>query len=54
MKLVPIGTNQTCVTIEDQKFYFSYNTCVAVSNKEGKFRIEPISKTTAKHLKTWA
>lgn len=51
MKLVSIATNQTLVTIEDSKFYFSYNTCVAVSNKEGKFRIKSLSKTTTHHMK---
>lgn len=51
MKLTSIAVNQTLVTIEDSEFYFSYNTCVAVKNKKGKFRIESPSKTTTHHMK---
>lgn len=50
MKLTSIAVNQTLVTIEDSEFYFSYNTCVAVKNKKGKFRVDSSSKTTAKHM----
>lgn len=50
MKLNHPGQNQTIVTIENHEFYFSYNTCVAVRNEKGSFRIEPISKTTARHM----
>lgn len=50
MKLTSIAVNQTLVTIEDSEFYFSYNTCVAVKNKKGKFRIDSPSKTTTKHM----
>lgn len=50
MKLTSIAANQTLVTIEDSEFYFSYNTCVAVKNKKGKFRINSPSKTTTKHM----
>lgn len=52
MKLTGIAVNQTLVTIEDSEFYFSYNTCVAVKNKKGKFRIESPSKTTTKHMQS--
>lgn len=51
MKLTSIAVNQTLVTIEDSEFYFSYNTCVAVKNKKGKFRINSPSKTTSQHMK---
>lgn len=51
MKLTSIAVNQTLVTIEDSEFYFSYNTCVAVKNKKGKFRIKSPSKTTTKHMR---
>lgn len=51
MKLTSIAVNQTLVTIEDSEFYFSYNTCVAVKNKKGKFRINSPSKTTSRHMK---
>lgn len=51
MKLTSIAVNQTLVTIEDSEFYFSYNTCVAVKNKKGKFRIDSPSKTTTKHMR---
>ena len=51
MKLTSIAVNQTLVTIEDSEFYFSYNTCVAVKNKKGKFRINSPSKTTTKHMR---
>jgi hypothetical protein len=50
MKLTSIAVNQTLVTIEDSEFYFSYNTCVAVKDKKGKFRIDSPSKTTTKHM----
>ena len=51
MKLTSIAANQTLVTIEDSEFYFSYNTCVAVKDKKGKFRIDSPSKTTTKHMR---
>lgn len=51
MKLTSIAVNQTLVTIEDSEFYFSYNTCVAVKNKKGKFRVDSPSKTTTKHMR---
>lgn len=56
MKLTSIAVNQTLVTIEDSEFYFMYNgdrynTCVAVKNKKGKFRINSPSKTTTKHMR---
>ena len=51
MKLTSIAVNQTLVTIGDSEFYFSYNTCVAVKNKKGKFRINSPSKTTTKHMR---
>lgn len=50
MKLITLGSNQTLVTIGNDKFYFSYNTCVAVSNKEGNFRIQFPSVTTTRHM----
>lgn len=51
MKLTSIAVNQTLVTIEDSEFYFSYNTCVAVRNKKGDFRIKAPSKTTERHIR---
>ena len=51
MKLASIAANQTLVTIEDSKFYFSYNILVAIKNKEGGFRINSPSKTTSQHMK---
>ncbi len=51
MKLTSIAVNQTLITIEDSEFYFSYNTCVAVKDKKGKFRIDSPSKTTTKHMR---
>lgn len=50
MKLECLGDNKTIVTIEDSTFYFSYNTCVAVSNKEGEFRIQSPFVTTTQHM----
>ena len=50
MKLIPLGSNQTLVTIDDSHYYFSYNTCVAVRNKEGEFRIQSPSITTSRHM----
>lgn len=50
MKLTSIAVNQTLVTIENSEFYFSYNTCIAVKNKKGKFRIDSPSKITSKHM----
>lgn len=51
MKLITLGSNQTLVTIGDNEFYFSYNTCVAVHNKEGNFRIQSPSRTTTRHMR---
>ena len=50
MKLISLGSNQTLVTIGDSDYYFSYNTCVAVSNKDGGFRIKSPSVTTTRHM----
>jgi len=50
MKLISLGSNKTCVTIGDDEFYFSYNTCVAIHNKEGDFRIKSPSVTTTRHM----
>ena len=50
MKLMPFGANMTIIIIEDATFYFSYNTCVAISNKDGDFRIKSPSVTTTKHM----
>lgn len=50
MRLESLGSNQTLVTIGNDKFYFSYNTCVAISNKEGNFRIKSPSVTTTQHM----
>lgn len=50
MRLYHPGANQTIVTIENQEFYFSYNTCVAICNKNGKFRIKSPSITTSHHM----
>ena len=51
MRLENIAPNQNRVTIEDSEFYFSYNTLIAVRDKEGEFRIESPSKTTTHHMK---
>lgn len=51
MRLVSLGRNQNRITIEDDDFYFSYNTCVAVRNKDGEFRIQSPSVTTTKHMR---
>lgn len=50
MRLISLGHNQNPITIGDNDFYFSYNTCVAVRNEKGNFRIKSVSKTTAKHM----
>lgn len=50
MKLTGIANNQTLVTIGDSKFYFSYNTCVAIKNKKGEFRIDSPSRSTSQHM----
>lgn len=50
MKLITLGANQTLVTIGDSDYYFSYNTCVAVRNKDGNFRIQSPSVTTSQHM----
>lgn len=50
MRLVSLGCNQNLVTIGDNDFYFSYNTCVAVRNKDGEFRIQSPSITTTRHM----
>lgn len=50
MKLISLGSNKTCVTIGNDEFYFSYNTCVAIHSKEGDFRIKSPSVTTTRHM----
>lgn len=50
MRLDYFGANRVRLIIDDSEFYFSYNTCVAVKNKKGKFRIDSSSKTTTKHM----
>lgn len=50
MRLISLGHNQNCVTIGNDNFYFSYNTCVAVRNKDGEFRIQSPSTTTTRHM----
>lgn len=51
MKLVSLGSNQTLVTIGNDEFYFSYNTCVAIRNASGEFRIQSPSVTTTRHMR---
>lgn len=51
MRLDYFGANKVRLIIEDSEFYFSYNTCVAVRNKKGDFRIEAPSKTTERHMR---
>lgn len=50
MKLISLGCNQNLITIGNNDFYFSYNTCVAVRNKDGEFRIQSPSITTTQHM----
>lgn len=50
MKLISLGCNQNLITIGNNDFYFSYNTCVAVRNKDGEFRIQSPSITTTRHM----
>lgn len=51
MRLDYFGANRVRLIIEDSEFYFSYNTCVAVRNKYGEFRIESPSVTTTRHMR---
>lgn len=51
MKLISLGHKQNLITIGDNDFYFSYNTCVAVRNKGGEFRIQSPSITTTRHMR---
>lgn len=51
MKLVSLGRNQNLITIGGDTFYFSYNTCVAVRNVYGEFRIRSPSITTTRHMR---
>lgn len=51
MRLVSLGRNQNLITIGNDDFYFSYNNCVAVRNKDGEFRIESPSITTTRHMR---
>lgn len=50
MRLESLGSNQTLVTIGNDEYYFSYNTCMAIRNKEGEFRIKSPSVTTSRHM----
>jgi hypothetical protein len=50
MRLVSLGHNQNLITIGNDEFYFSYNTCVAVRNAYGEFRIQSPSATTTRHM----
>ena len=50
-KLKIIATNATEVSIDKITLYFSYETCVAFSSPEGRFKTEKrYSQTTSKHL----
>lgn len=51
VKLIFLGSNKTLVTIGNDEYYFSYNTCVAIRNEEGNFRIKSPSTTTSRHIK---
>lgn len=45
------GANMTIIIIGETSLYFSYETCVAVWNTNGKWRRTPTySKTTAGHM----
>ena len=50
MRLDYFGANRVRLIIEDSEFYFSYNTCVAVRNAYGEFRIQSPSATTTRHM----
>lgn len=50
MRFVQLGVNHARLIIENDEFYFSYNTCVGISNKFGRFRIESPSRTTSRHM----
>ena len=51
MKLNTLGKNQTELTINNKKIFFSYNTPVVVE-VEGKIYVkkEKFSKTTSEHI----
>jgi hypothetical protein len=51
VKLKIISNNATEVIIDKVTLYFSYETCVAFSSPEGRFKTEKkYSQTTSKHL----
>jgi hypothetical protein len=51
VKLKIISNNATKVIIDKVTLYFSYETCVAFSSPEGRFKTEKkYSQTTSKHL----
>ena len=53
-KLITLGPNQHVVIIKNERFYFSYETCVAYLNQETNVEIrraEKFSATTSRHLK---
>jgi len=53
-KLINFGPNQHAVILKNERFYFSYETCVAYLNQETNIEIrraEKFSSTTSRHLK---
>lgn len=54
MKLFPIGSNQTEVTIGNTTVLFSYKTHVAARTPEGEYKTDHRwSVTTSKHISVW-
>lgn len=50
MRLVRFAPNAVMVEAGCHKFYFSYETLIAYSGSSEDIRIQPPSKTTAKHM----